>query len=326
MTTTAISQLTGWAYRVSAPYSFERVEESVSTTVPDGQLLVELTAGAVCGSDLPVARGAMVPPGGAGQVGRPMHEVVGRVVTSAHPDFATGDTVVGWAAKEDALRQYFVTTGDRVDVARMGCDDVKSTVAQSVACLMTAFNRLGPLRGRSVGIVGMGPFGIMAASMARTLGAGRIVGVDPLDRSDDVWPGSVDELVMATGRAWSEDLAEADRLDIVLEMVGHQTSTLVDAMRAVAKSGTVLSFGVPDDDWYALPLRDFFRHNGTLITGVTVEHRDVLRQAQDYLIASPWLAEHIVTHVHGLDGLPTAFHQALAPTPGQRKVVIDVTR
>jgi len=323
--TPAPAALTGWAYRVSAPFTFERVEESVPTSVPDGSLLVELTAGAVCGSDLPGARGAVTPPAGRalGTPGYPMHEVVGRVVTSAHPHFSPGDTVVGWGAKEDALRQYFVTPGSRVDVVRMGCDDVRATVAQSVACLMTLFNRLGPLAGRSMSIVGMGPFGIMAASMARVLGAGRIVGVDHLDRSADVWAGSVDELVTSHSRPWSEALAVTDRTDIVLEMVGHQTSTLVDAMRAVATGGTVVSFGVPDDDFYALPLRDFFRRNGTLVTGVTLEHRAVLAQAQDYLIASPWLAEHMVTDVHPVDGLPEAFGKALAPRAGQRKVVID---
>lgn len=317
---------TGWAYRVASPYRFDLVEERTPSGLAPGELLVELTAGAVCGSDLPVARGAVTPPGGAGQPGRPLHEVVGRVVASEHPDFHPGERVVGWAAQEDALRQHFVTRGDRVSVIRMDVDDVHATVAQSVACLMTVLDRLGPLEGRSVGIIGVGPFGLMAASMMRHHGAGRIVGVDPIDRRADAEGLPFDELITSTARAWVEGLADGDRPDIVLEMVGHQTTTLVDAMNAVASQGTVIAFGVPDDDWYGLPVRSFFRRHGTLITGVTTRHRAMLERAQDYLIAHPEFAQHIVTDVYGLADVELAFAAALHPRAGQRKVVIDTLR
>lgn len=315
---------TAWAYRVAAPHRFERVEETPPRSVAPGELLVELTAGAVCGSDLPFARGAMVPAGGAGQPGRPMHEVVGTVLESAHADFSPGDAVVGWASNWDALRQIFVTAGDQVARVRMDVPPALVTVAQSVACLMTVFDRLGPLDGRSVGIVGVGPFGLMASALARHHGAGRIVGVDPLDRDADAAGLPFDALVRDTSRGWSRTLADADRPDVVLEMVGHQTSTLADAMAAVAPGGTVVAFGVPDDDWYALPLRDFFRRNGTLVTGVTRDHRIMLERAQDYLNAHPWFAEHMVTDVYRIDQVEQAFAAAMRPRPGQRKVVLEV--
>lgn len=315
---------TTWAYRVAAPHRFERVEESPPLAIEAGELLVELTAGAVCGSDLPFARGAMVPAGGTGQPGRPMHEVVGEVLCSAHPDFVSGDRVVGWASNWDALRQVFITSGDQVAKVRMDAPDTHVTVAQSVACLMTVFDRLGPLDGRSVGIVGVGPFGLMASVLAHHHGAGRIVGVDPLDRDGDAVGLPIDSLVRDTSRGWSRSLADADRPDVVLEMVGHQTSTLADAMTAVAPGGSVVAFGVPDDDWYALPLRDFFRRNGTLITGVTKDHRAMLERAQDFLIENPSLADHIVTHVFPIAQVQRAFAAAMHPRPGQRKVVLEV--
>ncbi|WP_062131279.1 zinc-binding dehydrogenase [Demequina aestuarii] len=315
---------TTWAYRVAAPHRFERVEESPPLSIQPGELLVELTAGAVCGSDLPFARGAMVPAGGAGQAGRPMHEIVGEVLCSAHPDFVSGDRVVGWASNWDALRQVFITSGDQVSKVRIDAPDTHVTVAQSVACLMTVFDRLGPLDGRSVGIVGVGPFGLMASVLARHHGAGRILGVDPLDRAADAMGLPFDDLLRDTSRGWARDIADADRPDIVLEMVGHQTSTLADAMAAVAPGGSVVAFGVPDDDWYALPLRDFFRRNGTLITGVTREHRAMLESAQDYLVEQPGVAEHIVTHVFPIAQVQRAFAAAMHPRPGQRKVVLEV--
>ena len=313
-----------WAYRVSAPHVFERIIEQVPSKVEPGELLVKLTAGAVCGSDLPFARGAMVPVGGKGQAGRPMHEVVGTVVTSAHGDFEVGDTVVGWATNWDALRETFVTRGDQVAKVRLDMPDTHVSVAQSVACLMTVFDRLGPLEGRSVGIVGVGSFGLLAAKMARDHGAGTITGIDPLDRTEDAAELPFDELICDTSRGWARDIQEADRPDVVLEMVGHQPSTLADAMAAVAVGGTVVAFGVPDDDWYALPLRAFFRRNGTLITGVTRDHRAMLERAQDYLNEQPWLADYIITDIFPVDEVEEAFAAAMVPTPGQRKIVLEV--
>ncbi|WP_297081666.1 zinc-binding dehydrogenase [uncultured Demequina sp.] len=315
---------TSWAYRVTAPFSFERVAEEPPATAAPGEIVVRLTAGAVCGSDLPFARGAMVPAGGAGQPGRPMHEVVGEVVTSAHEDFVPGDRVVGWASGWDALRGVFVTAGDQVARVRMAGSDAHVTVAQSVACLMTVFERLGPLDGRSVGIVGVGPFGLMTSVLARDRGAGRITGVDPLDRRADAEGLPFDTLVRANSRTWAADIAEEDRPDIVIEMVGHQTSTVADAMNAVATGGTVVTFGVPDDDWYSLPMRAFFRRNGTLVTGVTREHRAMLELAQDWLIEHPWFPARMITHEFPMESVEDAFLTAMHPKPGQRKVVLAV--
>ncbi|MDE0572342.1 zinc-binding dehydrogenase [Demequina sp. B12] len=315
---------TTWAYRLTAPFQFERVEVPVPSTAGPGELLVELTAGAVCGSDLPFARGALVPAGGAGQPGRPMHEVVGIVRASEHSDFAPGDEVVGWASNWDALRGFFVTHGSQVAKVRTSTTAPLATVAQSVACLMTVFDRLGPLDGRSVGIIGVGPFGLMTSILAKHFGAGRITGVDPLDRRADAEGLPFDGLLRLNSRVWAEDITDADRPDIVIEMVGHQPSTVADGMNAVAKGGTVLAFGVPDDDWYALPMRSFFRRNGTLITGVTTHHRDTLERAQDYLIDNPWFAERIVTDVVPIENVGDAFHAACHPKPGQRKIVLSV--
>ncbi|WP_084077351.1 zinc-binding dehydrogenase [Demequina sp. NBRC 110057] len=315
---------TTWAYRLIAPYRFERVEVPVPSEPKPGELVVRLTAGAVCGSDLPFARGALVPEGGPRQPGRPMHEVVGEVLASAHVDFSPGDRVVGWASNWDALRGVFVTRGDQVARVRMDTSDALATVAQSVACLFTVFDRLGPLAGRAVGIVGVGPFGLMASVLARDLGAGRIVGIDPLDRAADAEGLGFDALVPLNSRVWAAGIADSDRPDIVIEMVGHQSATVADSMNAVAPGGTVVAFGVPDDDWYALPMRSFFRRGGTLVTGVTRHHRAMLEKAQDYLIANPWFAERMVTDVVPIERVEDAFAAACHPRPGQRKVVLSV--
>lgn len=313
----------GWGYRVVAPQQFEMVEDVATHLLADGDVLVELTAGAVCGSDLPVARGSITPAGGPLQIGRPLHEVVGVVQESNNPDFNPGDRVVGWAGKEDALRQFFVTSGARIDHVRTTLSDPLATTAQSVACLMTVFERLGCIAGAKVAVVGLGPFGLMAGTIAASRGAESVVGIDTLDRTEDSAGLPFDHVLHTHSRTWTEQLTDAERPDVVLEMVGHQTTTLVDSMNAVARSGRVVAFGVPDDPHYALPLKEFFRRNGTLITGVTTEHRRMLVMAQEYLNLNPWFAPYFVTHTFGPQQVQDAFQAACLPRSGQRKIVID---
>ena len=49
-----------WAYRLIAPYTFERLDipEKTPESLGDGQVLLRFLAAGVCGSDLPGFRGA----------------------------------------------------------------------------------------------------------------------------------------------------------------------------------------------------------------------------------------------------------------------------
>ena len=87
-----------WAMRLAGPGAFERITVPVPTAgdLGDGQVLLRTLAGGICGSDLPYFRGAHPLPEVPGLTGRlaselpgfPMHEVVGEVVASRHPDTA----------------------------------------------------------------------------------------------------------------------------------------------------------------------------------------------------------------------------------------------
>ena len=81
-----------WAYRLVAPYTFERLDipEKTAGDLVDGQVLLRFMAAGVCGSDLPPFRGVRGKIAGdaglsaAEMVGFPIHEVVGEVIASRH--------------------------------------------------------------------------------------------------------------------------------------------------------------------------------------------------------------------------------------------------
>lgn len=80
-----------------------------------GEALVRVLAGGICGSDLPLFRGAPVP-ASAGSVsppfGYPMHEIVGCLEAVGPGTVAAaplGTRVVGWATRFDGLATEVIT-------------------------------------------------------------------------------------------------------------------------------------------------------------------------------------------------------------------------
>ena len=115
-----------WSYRLVAPYTFERAD--VSETSPDslaeGQVLLRFRAAGVCGSDMPAFRGTRgrIPgdtgAGAAEKDGFPIHEIVGDVVASRHPDHRQGGRVVGWASGFDGLMELVAADASSQETRR----------------------------------------------------------------------------------------------------------------------------------------------------------------------------------------------------------------
>lgn len=320
-----------WAQKLEAPRRFTTVEVPAPTTadVGPGQVLLRVLAGGLCGSDLPAFKGrSTVMPADTGAtapgiVGYPMHEVVGRVVHSRHPDVGVGETVVGWASGFDAIAEYCVTDGTGVVPHRGQLPPTAAIMLQPLACVLWAAEQ-ADVRDRSVAVIGLGPIGLLFAHVLRARGARRVVGVDPVDRSDVAGRFGIDEAVRASSDRWAAQLTDGDRPEVVVEAVGHTVSTFTDSITAVARNGQVYCFGIPDDPVYPLPMKEFLRKNLTLRSGVTEDRQRVLREAGDYLAAHGELAEGYVSHTHPADQVQRAFTDAATPQPGQLKITLDM--
>ena len=124
------------------------------------------------------------------------------------------------------------------------------------------------LRGRSVAIFGTGTIGLFAVLIARGLGAGTIIGVDPNAKHAELARRLGADLVIEPSLAGSDPIsADADvveqiraatggvGVDVSLEMSGFN-SALNSAVSAVRRGGDVILFGIRDGD---MVLRDFSR-------------------------------------------------------------------
>jgi threonine dehydrogenase-like Zn-dependent dehydrogenase len=319
-----------WAYRLVAPYTFERVDipEKTPESLGDRQVLLRFLAAGVCGSDLPGFRGAQGRlPGDTGASaaemdGFPIHELVGEVIASRHRSHGVGDLVVGWASGFDGLMEHVVADGDGLAPFDTALAPQHAVALQPLACVLYALEQLPNLKGRHVVVIGQGSIGLLFSYAAKAFGARRVTGVDPVDRGGIGTDFGVDTVVRATSDRWVRHLDPGDRPDVVIEAVGHQVATLNHAIEAAAPGGTVFYFGVPDDDSYPISMRTMLRNNLTLKSGVTLDRRRVLCSAGEFARAHPELLPAYVTHTFGLDDVQAAFELACTPTPGRIKIAI----
>jgi len=299
-----------WAYALQAPGRLERVEAPTPTPA-DGQRLVRLLAGGICGSDLPFFRGHRSRDfiDHTGEPGFPLHEVVGIAADD-------GTRVVGWAAAHRGLAERFVVDADHVIEVDADLTDAQSTVIQPLATVLYAVNRLGDVRGARAAVIGLGSIGLLFAHVLAGRGA-EVTGIDRVDRRAHADVFGLSEVLWADASGLARD-----SFDLVVEAVGHQTHTLTAAVEAVAPDGTILAFGVPDDQQYAFPFTRFFRKNATLIGGVAKERRPSLAAAREYLLGTRELLDAYVTDILPVTAAQAAFEHAITPTIGSHKIVL----
>lgn len=315
-----------WGYRLIAPRRFERVTlpQPEPAILQDGEVLLKLGAAGICGSDIPKFLARLPENPSFGEHGFPIHEIVGTVVASNSRALEAGQRVVGFADRSCGLREYFVNRADSLHVLRtQGLSDVHATVIQPVCTVLNALARLPRIEGKRAAVIGLGPLGMIFTHVLGTLGAASVTGVDVVDRSDVAARFRINRVVTGRSRDWAASLAENERPDIVIEAVGHNQGTLADAMTALAFGGEIVAFGIPDDDYYAVPFQRFFRKNAILYVGTTKDWCGFLARAEDYVAANRADFEAYVTDVFPVQETNEAFTLYSLPAVGRLKVVLS---
>ncbi len=180
--------------------------ETIPNPMPaEGEVLLELLAAGICGTDRHIVAGEL----GVAQGTVPGHEIAGRIV-------ALGEGVEGWETGARALSYGQVTCGacgpcldgnehrcrrpQILGMTRQGgfaeqiavpadilvavpdvvSDEIAAIVPDAIATPYHALVTVGRIvEGETVVIIGAGGLGLQAIVVARMAGAGRIVAVDP---------------------------------------------------------------------------------------------------------------------------------------------------
>lgn len=193
--------------------------------------------------------------------GQPGHEMVGHVeqvaTSTTTSSLKPGDRVVVWRdsgpTRAGAYAQYVTLPTENLLPISTDLDAEDIASLELAMCVQVSFDQLlqiGSFDGKTVGVSGLGPAGLIAIQIAKALGASSVVAYDPVE--------SRCELARSLGANRAIDPASESRTDVFmdfgLDMTGLPGAIrfLVDRTRsAVAMFGVVREDIIfPASKWY----------------------------------------------------------------------------
>jgi len=318
-----------------------RVEELPVPRCGDGELLVQVDACAVCGTDLKSFEH------GNPRIKAPLamgHEFTGliRQVSAGAAGFAVGDRIVmatsiscgrcsycerGWPnlcvdlapmgfayaggmAEYVAIPARAVVNGHVVKVPP-GPAPEHAALAEPVSCAVNAVENCGLRRGDCVVIVGAGPMGLINAAVARSMGAARIILAEVNEERLAMAKGFGCDVVLNPAK---EDLttrvmAETGGLGADVAIVAAPAAGAQEtAVNLVRKRGTVCLFASLPVGRSNLALDSRKIHYGEVrLVGTSDSTPGHVRKAVELLASGSIPASRITTHVLPLEEVQQAF-------------------
>lgn len=235
-----------------------------------------------------------------------------------HPNLCPHVEFAGVPPYAGALAEYVTAYPEELIELPAGFDAVDAALLEPLGVAIHALDlaRLKPMD--SVGIVGVGPIGLLTLQVARLCGADRIVAIEPvayrrqaaLDLGADAAFAAVDE-----ARAWTDDRG----VDVVLEATDSPLGPQ-HAAELARIGGKLVLVGIPEGD--------AFTFNASLVRrkGLTIKMSrrmgDVYPRAIRMTQSGRVDTRKLVTHRFALDDAAAAFDLQAERADGVIKCVV----
>jgi L-idonate 5-dehydrogenase len=329
-----------------------RIDELPDPVPGEGEVLVAMEWGGICGSDLAYWRHGS---SGTAVLKHPLvlgHEVAGRIEqvgpgvqgvagievgrrVTVHPATLVGDGVLpdriagrtnlypqvryfGSAAfdphTDGGFSERRVVRAEQIRALPEGVSTEHGALAEPLAVAMHAVSRAGDLRGRDVVVNGAGPIGSLVVAAAKFRGAATVIAADIADSS------------LAIARAMGADevrnTAAGDALpddaELVFEASGAPAA-LGPALRATARGGTLVQVGNLPGAPVSAILGDLVTREITWVGSYRFvdEISDALEAIRDGLDVAP-----LITHTFKLEQAAEAMAVAGDRTIASSKVML----
>jgi len=279
----------------------------------DGEAVVTAETGCLCGSDLPFFSEAQ--PRYPLTPGLSLHEIVGRVRSSASPAFRPGDRVLAMPLGLLGCAEQLLIADSRLVHVDDALSNEAAVISQPMATVLSALSTVPNVIGLNVAVIGQGPIGQLFNVCLSSAGAARIIGVDVretrLERScefgatdvvrvspDDEGAGAFERVREITGGAMA---------DLVVEAVGHAEQQFNLATALARNKGRVLYFGIPPGRIDGIAFEPVVRKSLTIHTSVPDDLRPFVTIAMRSIRQSRIDPGRLITHRFAFVDLQKAF-------------------
>lgn len=312
------------AARLVAPKHFEILDVPEPTLSQPETVLVRVERASLCGSDSPYFLrdlGAYPAP-----LGLSIHECIGWIVDSKSPHFRVGDAVLSVPPGQRGLVELFVANAASTVPLPSAQFSSEILMAQPLGTVLWAMRKLPNLLYAHTVVLGQGPMGLLLDTALSNLSAKSIIAVDRIPerlavastmRATHVLNADQENIVERV-----REITEGQMADLVVEAIGHQTESLNLCLSLVRNGGTILAFGVPDDDVYPFHFKEFYHRNLRLIGSVGPEPWKDYSLAMDMIVQGRVNVRPLLTHEFPFDEVQHAFELFTGRKEGAIKVVL----
>jgi threonine dehydrogenase-like Zn-dependent dehydrogenase len=185
------------------------------------------------------------------RAGHPGHEAMGEIAELGEgvTALAIGDRVAAWrsnlGSSDGFYRQFTSFPAELLLKVPPGLGPADVASLELAMCVESAFGKLaeiGGVRGRRVGVAGLGPGGLVAVQLALAHGAQVVVGIDPMEARRELARSlGASEVCAPDSDQWRASRSDALALDMAIDCTGR--SDAVEFLLARTKAAVAL-FGV----------------------------------------------------------------------------------
>ena len=318
------------AIQVTGPRRLQLTDVPVPEPA-DGEVLVRLEALAVCGTDMMAYRHPQPEEDYPLGPGTPCHECAGTIVQSRSEEWPEGRRVIYLPALNlNGGAEYVVAQPDTLVTLPDDGDMGEWLMCQPLGTVLYALERVGPIAGKNVAVLGQGCIGLLFTMTLKQMGARKVIAIDP------------HESRLAMARKLGADLAiNSSRVapeKVVREVFGNQGADMVveasgdagalDQCVAMARMyGTLVLFGIPEEKEvtfdYMGAISKQLNMVGTVSATCEAPARPI-QQAVDLRAGGEADLSWLITHRFGFDEAPKGYELYANREDGLIKLVLDI--
>jgi L-iditol 2-dehydrogenase len=258
--------------------------------IREGEVLVRCSYVALSGTNMGpyLHDGRWADPGIPRPPGCLSHEAIGTIIESRAAEWEPGTLVLAYPDECAGFAEYICAKPQRLARLPENPPDLCAlVVAQSLATVLRALARTGPVINQRCAVVGQGPIGLIFTHLLSRMGARQVIGVDRVAwrlrwsqrfGATDVVDASCKDVVEAVGA-----LTDGHMVDFCVE-ASSRPEALATAARLPRRQGRLCAFGIPHHETQEFPWFHTITNEIEIITSMGPECTEYFPTAVDMIV------------------------------------------